>query len=192
MSYYTATELRSLSGSLTASGASETLSKAASTALDKFDIFLSHSISDAQVILGLKKVLEALGNRVYVDWIEDTLLSRDHVSAQTAAILRRRMRESDSMIYATSRAASQSRWMPWELGFFDGIKGESRVAICPIEVSSASSFVGQEYLGLYKTLEKLRADGRDVPYVTRLSGREAQTVQSFRLGTSNFVRVSGR
>lgn len=192
MSLYSATELRSASGALTASLASETLSKSASTALDTFDIFLSHSLSDAQVILGLKRVLESRGNRVYVDWIEDKLLSREYVTASTAATLRRRMRQSNSMVYATSRAAGRSRWMPWELGFFDGIKGESRVAICLIEVSSDDSFIGQEYLGLYKRLEKLQVNGQDTPYITRFSGQEAQTIESFRLGTGRFVRVGGR
>jgi hypothetical protein len=39
--------------------------------------------------------------------------------------------------------------MPWECGFFDGLKG--RVAICPLTPSPQveDEYSGQEYLGLY-------------------------------------------
>lgn len=39
--------------------------------------------------------------------------------------------------------------MPWELGYFDGLK--SRVAILPVLGSDydTNKYVGQEYLGLY-------------------------------------------
>ncbi|MDP2161789.1 MAG: hypothetical protein Q8K02_14995, partial [Flavobacterium sp.] len=40
-----------------------------------------------------------------------------------------------------------SKWMPWELGYFDGIKGT--VAVLPISRTSKSSFQGSEYLGIY-------------------------------------------
>lgn len=43
--------------------------------------------------------------------------------------------------------------MPWELGYFDGRK-PVRVAILPLPSSSYSSFVGQEYLGLYPNVER--------------------------------------
>jgi hypothetical protein len=37
--------------------------------------------------------------------------------------------------------------MPWELGFFDGLKGA--VGILPVMQTSQSIFKGEEYLGLY-------------------------------------------
>ena len=49
-----------------------------------------------------------------------------------------------------SQNASSSRWMPWELGYFDGTHGPEKVAICPI-VMGPGQHVGQEYLNLYKT-----------------------------------------
>lgn len=47
--------------------------------------------------------------------------------------------------------------MPWELGYFDGLKGPDRVSIMPVENGSSATFVGAEYLGLYKLV--LRPSG---------------------------------
>lgn len=116
----------------------------------EFDIFLSHSYKDKEIIPYLKKELESLGYTVYVDWINDRFLSRETVNKGTAKVLQKRMRQSKSLLFATSENSSNSKWMPWELGYFDGIRNK-RVAILPIlkEKSSKNNFKGQEYLGLY-------------------------------------------
>jgi hypothetical protein len=44
--------------------------------------------------------------------------------------------------------------MPWELGYFDGIK-TGYVWILPLVAQDDSEFKGQEYLGLYPPVEKL-------------------------------------
>ncbi len=112
-----------------------------------FDIFLSHSSDDAKLVAGLKLELEDLGFSVYVDWIEDAHLDRKNVTKKTALLLQQRMKQCRTLIYAFSENASNSKWMPWELGYFDGIKG--KVAVLPISKTSKSSFVGSEYLGIY-------------------------------------------
>lgn len=113
----------------------------------KYDIFLSHSSDDAKKVAGMKLLLEDLGFSVYVDWIEDPELDRSQVSKKNAQILRSRMKSCGSLLYAFSKNASTSTWMPWELGYFDGIKG--LVAVVPISKSATYSFTGNEYLGLY-------------------------------------------
>lgn len=114
----------------------------------RYDIFLSHCFRDAEVVLALCNLIVELGFTVYVDWLEDPG-DRERVTAETAAILRQRMRNSESFIYATSEASQDSKWMPWELGFYDGIKG--RVAVMPICPGRTQSrdYEGHEYLGLY-------------------------------------------
>jgi len=113
-----------------------------------YDIFLSHSIRDADLILGMKGIFEDLGYAVYVDWIEDLQLDRTKVTTTTAEKLRQRMNSSKSLFFVTTSNADSSRWMPWECGFFDGKK--EKVAIVPIKETSANnSYFGQEYLGLY-------------------------------------------
>lgn len=118
-----------------------------------YDIFLSHSFLDARKILGLKNYIEGLGYSVYVDWIEDKQLDRSKVSKETAGILRERMQSCKSLFFAISENSDHSLWMPWELGYFDGIK--QKVAILTVLKSSYDdSYNGQEYLGLYPYVAK--------------------------------------
>ena len=118
---------------------------------DKFDIFLSHSYLDQDIILGLKGYLEEKGLSVYIDWINDNQLERDSVNEDTAETLRKRMQQCKALLFATSSNSSTSKWMPWECGYFDGING--KIAILPISKVDESSFKGQEYLGLYPYID---------------------------------------
>lgn len=121
-----------------------------------YDVFLSHSIKDSELILGVKAILEDLGYRVYVDWIEDPALDRSKVTPATAAMLRQRMKSSKSLLYVTTENSEDSKWMPWECGYFDGLK--EKVAIVPVKASQTSTYVGQEYLGLYPYCEKAQSN----------------------------------
>jgi len=117
-----------------------------------FDIFLSHAYNDRTTVIGVYSILRSMGFSVYVDWIHDPKLSRTLVTPSTAALLRKRMRQSDSLMYATTQSSTNSKWMPWECGFFDGHDGH--VAILPVVASSTSTYSGQEYLGLYPIAAK--------------------------------------
>jgi len=118
-----------------------------------YDVFLSHSVKDAELILGMKGLIEDLGYTVYVDWIDDPELDRSKVSKETARKLRERMNSSKSLFYVTTDNASNSKWMPWECGYFDGVK--EKVAIVPVKKTSHNNeFTGQEYLGLYPYVVK--------------------------------------
>jgi hypothetical protein len=145
--------------------------------LKKYDVFLSHSYSDADVILGVAKFIENQGKTVYVDWIEDRGLDRSAVTAKTADLLRIRMRASSSLIYASSDNATKSKWMPWELGYFDGLKPEM-VSILPLVENSDSEWKGQEYLGLYPVIDRLEYSGARIPFVVR-KDKTAQKISDF-------------
>lgn len=128
------------------------LSESASSA-SQFDIFLSHSFLDATEILGLKTILEERKYSVYIDWIVDAQLDRALVTSETADLLRKRMKQCRSLFFATSKNHSSSKWMPWELGYFDALKGKA--VIFPIAESEGTlTFSGQEYLGLYPYITK--------------------------------------
>jgi hypothetical protein len=188
---YTEDFFRNRASSVTASAADMSLRTASKAASGEFDIFLSHSFRDAKVIYGIRDWLTAQSLRVYVDWIDDPELDRSAVSSATAARLREHMINSRSLIYATSRAAKTSRWMPWELGYFDGRKGSTRVSIMRLDSSSTNKFVGEEYLGLYKQIEHLRApDGRDRPYALTASRQNAEPLDSFAHALGRYVGVS--
>ena len=113
-----------------------------------YDIFLSHSYQDAQLVLGAKLKLEDKGFTVYVDWIDDNQMSRDNVNKKTAETLRIRMKVCKSFLYLATNNAGHSKWMPWELGFFDGLK-KNKIAILPVLANADQDFNGQEYLSLY-------------------------------------------
>lgn len=121
-----------------------------------FDIFLSHSYQDKEIIPALKIELEDMGYSVYVDWISDGCISRNKmIDKETASMLQKRMKQSKCLLYATSSNSKNSRWMPWELGYFDGIKNK-KVAILPISKNDNNfddNFKGEEYLGLYKYID---------------------------------------
>jgi hypothetical protein len=153
---------------------------------ESFDVFLSHSSKDAELILGVKSILEEQGQKVYVDWIDDSQLDRTKVTSETADLLRRRMRQSNSLVWLATSSASESKWMPWELGYFDGFKPK-QVAILPLVDASTDVFSGQEYLGLYPVIRTGRyADGRTDVFVE--NSREWATLRSFARGQAAFTR----
>lgn len=122
-----------------------------------FDIFLSHSSNDKEFVAGIKLFLQDFGFTVYVDW-NDPELDPNNVTPETADILRERMSHCKSLIYAYSDNAKNSRWMPWELGYFDGLKN-SMVAVLPILSDFRKSIQGSEYVGLYYVIDFAKING---------------------------------
>lgn len=149
MSYLTETEVRSRATRVTAHlQKSANVLDEALAAEEVFDVFLSHSSAEPEEILrGVKGILEDQGLKVYVDKYNDPQLSPDKVTIETAEILRGRMRKSNTLLYVYSQHSKKSRWMPWELGFFDGLKGA--VGILPVTLNQEETFKGEEYLNLY-------------------------------------------
>lgn len=185
MAFYTKEEARAASRGRYASAKTDAriLEEAASTTRDseRFDIFLSHSSRDAAVVRGIKLIMESQGFTVYVDWIADPELDRSRVTKATALLLRKRMGQCKSLIYAATTNSSSSLWMPWELGYFDGLR-QSNVAILPLTDHPGEHFQGQEYLGLYPLVTKgTYTNGRPEVFVEDF-GRNWATLSSFARG----------
>lgn len=123
-----------------------------------YDVFLSHSSLDEKLVLTLVDLFNEAGYSVYVDWIEDTQLDRNNVNKNTAQVLRNRMDGSKGLSYVATGDAVNSKWCPWELGYFDG-KKNGRCCILPIMESQI--FQGQEYLGLYPYMQYAQVSGKD-------------------------------
>lgn len=173
----TAARAQSLRKSLTADSLLEE-AIVSSKERTSFDIFLSHSIRDAELVIGVKTLLEQMGFSVYVDWVIDKQLSRDAVTKETAHVLRERMKQSKALIYMATENAPASKWMPWELGYFDG-QQPGQVAILPVLDRAGEHFVGQEYLGLYPVVRKdSYSDGRPDVFVEEV-GVRWRTLSSF-------------
>ncbi|WP_139367958.1 toll/interleukin-1 receptor domain-containing protein [Priestia abyssalis] len=125
---------------------SEILSEQAK--FNMFDIFLSHAYMDRELILGLRTFFISLGYKVYIDWIDDEELDRSDVTKETANKLKGRMGQSKCLLYAITENYVNSKWMPWELGYFDGREG--KVAVLPLVKSGTEyEYKGTEYVGLY-------------------------------------------
>lgn len=154
------------------------LAEAAKAPKTSFDIFLSHSIRDEDIVLGVKAILEKHGKSVYVDWVEDKELDRSGVTKASADKIRSRMQQCKSLIYIHTQNSPGSKWMPWELGYFDGKNG--RVAIFPVTKVEEASFSGQEYLGLYPYVDEAelilegKRTGKTALWANRSSSEYAQ------------------
>lgn len=121
----------------------------------KYDIFISHSYHDKEIINSLYDLFEKCGYCVFIDWKDETLSDRDKISKDVALKLKTNMRKSDGLLYCATTNSSNSKWCPWELGYVDGFK--NRVAILPILNKYTREYKGQEYLGIYPyiTYEKI-------------------------------------
>lgn len=128
-----------------------------------FDIFMCHSYSDKELILGIKTTLEQFSFSVYVDWIDDYSMDRYNVTKENVLWIKERMKTSKCLLYATSTNSSSSKWMPWELGFMDGLK--DKVAIFPVSKNYETLYKGNEYLGIYPFVGKATMIGTNKEYL---------------------------
>lgn len=152
MSYLTEAEVTMRASLVTEaaqkSARSVLLLEAPTTATTNFDVFLSHSPAEPDILLlGVKAMLEDEGLKVYIENYGDPGVSPISVTPVMANILRHRMRQSNTLLYVHSQYSTASRWMPWELGFFDGLK--DAVGIIPVTHREEETFKGAEYLNLY-------------------------------------------
>lgn len=120
----------------------------------RYDVFLSQTIRDAEIVLGVYDVLTELGLIVFCDWIAAPEVDRSGVTPTNAEYVRRAMGASDALLFLDAEGAGQSLWMCWELGWFDGAKG--RVAVLPVLPEGQEHYRGREFLGLYPYV---RVDG---------------------------------
>ena len=139
-----------------------------------YDIFLSHSSMDNELVAGLKLILEDMHYKVYVDW-NDKKLDPNNVTPETAAILRERMKQCRSLLYAFSENASHSKWMPWELGYFDALK-KSRVAVLPISKTAKDGYKGSEFVGVYYYVKFSKISGTDKDAMWVYDGNEKYVI----------------
>lgn len=151
MAYLTEAEVRERATRITQrvqKSANQVLCEATAATDETFDVFLSHSSAEPEeILLGIRAMLEDRGLKVYVDKYSDPQLLPDKVTPETAEILRGRMHQSSTLLYVYSPHSKTSRWMPWELGFFDALKGA--IGIIPVTHNQEETFKGEEYLNLY-------------------------------------------
>ncbi|OUS06315.1 hypothetical protein A9Q96_10100 [Rhodobacterales bacterium 52_120_T64] len=130
----------------------EAMRRASQRRHSRYDIFLSQTIRDAEVVLGVYDYLIDKGFIVFCDWIDAPDSDQNEVTPANAAFIRKTMNTCDTLLFLDTETADQSLWMCWELGWFDGRRGP--VGILPILKSGESFYRGREFLGLYPYVEE--------------------------------------
>jgi len=116
----------------------------------EYDIFLSHAAADAERADEVRQALIDAGYIVYCDRYDDPNLDRTRINRATADVLRERMRSCKMLLFVVTASSAQSKWMPWELGFFDAARGT--IVVYPVDEAAERAAKGQEYLSLYEVL----------------------------------------
>jgi TIR domain-containing protein len=119
-------------------------------------VFLSHSHKDRDLALAAINFLANQGVIVYVDWLDAGM--PDTTSPETAARVRQAISLNRKFVLLLTARSMASRWVPWELGIADGLKGQPHMATLPVREPGAS-LEGNEYIGLYSTIHSLEGGG---------------------------------
>ena len=114
--------------------------------MKKYDLFLSHSSFDSELLLSLKSVLNHSNINVYVDWVSDrNALKRELTNINTANTIIERLKSSKALLYIHTQASQYSKWTPWELGFFHALHA-SKSKIC---IYNPDNIEKTPYLDIY-------------------------------------------
>lgn len=136
----------------------------------QYDIFVCHSTDDADLILGIKGVLEDLGYNPYIDWNEGAEAGPAGVNTETADLRRAQLQSARSLLYVAGGHFRPSPWLPWELGYFEGLR--EKVAILPVKNHVTDAFDVGGYLSIYPyCLKEKNKAGQDTLWVQKDSAR---------------------
>lgn len=114
-------------------------------------IFLSHSSKDRELLTPAIAFLRSHGVSVFVDWMDQGM--PDVVSGETAKRIKQKVREQKKFMVMVTENSKDSRWVPWELGFADPVKGMEHIAILP--VSDSGSFAQNKYMNIYPKIQRV-------------------------------------
>lgn len=125
-----------------------TILKNAAESTGEKDIFLSHSHKDNAYVAGVIELLKEFKASVYADLNDPSLPGTP--SPTTARIIHLNIISCRRTIILVSPESCDSKWIPWELGLSDGLRGMQYTAILPINQSGDEEiWARREYIGLY-------------------------------------------
>jgi hypothetical protein len=129
------------------------------------DAFISHYRTDMEKARALEQRIKGWGFSCFIDG-DDAELAKKKENRRSveddltlAAYIRGKLRDCRCIIYAYSASSPQSRWMQWELGFFDGRWGPRQIGRYDLDEGRADGGEGDarkqdvlEYLHVYEEL----------------------------------------
>ena len=119
--------------------------------LESYDVFISYSWNDRFYANKIVQLLEKCHYTVYIDY-NDNRLDRSNVSEETAKRIIDVMHKCKGLLYLYSPSSSVSKWCPWEVGVFSGMK-DLKCANLPLIEDYNEDFKKQEYLEIYPYVE---------------------------------------
>jgi len=112
----------------------------------KYDLFLSHSSTNKELLLIIKSILNSLNFNVYIDWINDKeSLKRTLTNADTAHVIIERLKSCNSLMFVYTQDSLKSLWTPWEIGYFHSLKGK----ICVYYPDDIDESMIPAYINIY-------------------------------------------
>ncbi len=180
--YITKEELRKFGAKLTAQEQATLLKSVSTQRTSAGSTFLSHSSRDSDLVLGAITVLENHGASVYVDEVDPEM--PPYTTDETAALLKKRIHQSNRFVLLASKNSKESKWVPWELGIADGDKGLNNIALFPASDSTYDQeWASWEYLGLYRRIVWGDLEGHKEPLWIVLDEKKntAQTLRDWLL-----------
>jgi len=127
------------------------IEKAYSASSAQTSIFLSHKHTDKKEVKEAKRILEGIGIKVYVDWLDPDM--PETTRRETAIKIKEKIKENDKFILLATDEAVASKWCNWELGHGDSQKLlKDKIALFPVREYNRS-WTGSEYMQIYPVIE---------------------------------------
>lgn len=115
---------------------------------ESYDIFISYNFNDISYAKKIVGLLAKHNYSAYADY-QDLTLNRNNVSVKTAKHLLLKMKKCKALFYLHSKSATVSKWCPWEVGIFSGIKNFKCANLPIVDKKYDKLYKHQEYLSLY-------------------------------------------
>ena len=119
-------------------------------------VFLSHSHADKDIVEPAANFLATLGVIVYIDWMDPEMPSV--TNSNTAKRIREMIQLNRRFLVLATERSLESRWVPWELGYADGEKKFTDIAILPVSESLYRT-APNEYIQVYQRIEEADQGG---------------------------------
>ena len=113
------------------------------------DVFLSHAHRDQELVAAVVAWLYEHGIRVYVDWMDPEM--PESACAETAVRVKQKIGNCKSFLCLVTNTALRSKWVPWEIGVGDTLKGPDNVYLIPV-ADPNGEWDGAEFLQLYPAI----------------------------------------
>lgn len=149
MAFFTYSELKAIEEMIITEGfTGETIIEAASDTTEGKNIFLAHSPLDEEYIVGAISFFFGFNSNVY---IKKTSKKKTTKSIHTiASDFKSIIKSCPKIVTLVSPESCDSEWIPWKLGYAEGIKGWESVAIFPIKSEyDVEDWADQSYLSIY-------------------------------------------